>query len=88
MSISCGNENSNSAVLGTTTNSYLLGFADYYKYSVANKRFEITDSNNYSWNALFVRSTDDQILSLDQNDTGGWNYIGFHQKYIESGTLE
>ena len=79
MSISCGNENSNSAVLGTTGKLVFTtgNSADYSGYSVANKRFEITDSNNYSWNALFVRSTDDQILSLDQNDTGGWNYIGF-----------
>jgi len=79
MALSCGNENSNSAVLGTTGKLVFTtgNSADFSGYSVANKRFEITDSNNYSWNTLFVRSTNDQILSLDQNDTGGWNYIGF-----------
>lgn len=79
MTMSCGNESSNSAVLGTTGKLVFTtgNSADYSGYSVANKRFEITDDDSYFYNAVNIRSTGDQILTLNQNDTGGWNYIGY-----------
>ena len=82
MTMSCGNENSNSAVLGTTGKLVFTtnNSADYSGYSVANKRFEITDNDSYFYNAVNIRSTGDQILTLNQNDTGGWNYIGYQSQ--------
>ena len=79
LTLSVGNENSNNAVIGSTGKITLATnrTSGTVGYSVSNGMVVI-DTNQVLMNtSAEIKSTDDQILTLNQNDTGGWNYIGF-----------
>jgi hypothetical protein len=84
LTLAVGNENSNNAVIGSTGKITLAtnrtgGTAGY---AVSNGMVVI-DTNQVLMNThLEIKTTDDQILTLNQNDTGAWNYIGYETQNV------
>jgi|TARA_Y100000114_G_C11747168_1_gene322252 hypothetical protein len=80
LTLSVGNENSNSAIIGCTGRLVLATnrSAETVGYSVTNSRI-IIDSNNVEnlLPTIIKSDVSDQLLSLNSTDAGGWNYIGF-----------
>lgn len=79
LTLSVGNENSNNAVIGSTGKITLAtnrpgGISGY---TITNGMVVIDTSQVLMNTSAEIKSTDDQILTLNQNDTGGWNYIGY-----------
>ena len=82
LTLAVGDENGNNAVIGTTGSLSLAtnrggGITGY---SNGNTMVKINTAQVLVSTGIEIKTTDDQILTLNQNDTGGWNYIGFESQ--------
>lgn len=82
LTLSVGNENSNNAVIGSTGKITLAtnrsGSTPGYQNS---NGMVVIDTSRVLMNThTEIKTTADQALTLNQNDTGGWNYIGYESQ--------